>query len=704
MTNLNLEVKKRFNLYNKVDRNIALSIVAQYVESLELQTLNRRQRVLKLSIELKRLQKEADAFTKKDYLLFANNHNSLYNVFFSHYLFYQCDEEPQLMDGLVLYEKLKCIAHLLKKEKKQSPPFNTVAFYEGGDNVFFYELDQRPWGTSQKDYYKMKTSCIQKKGECVNLEFESIRKRFVETVEGNPLYMDEVRSRIQLLNEVFEKHKQLTASQLQCHLSKLTGLLPGLLPEDMEEFQRQFNKFEPEKSFCHALSPQLIQLAHEQIGRSNISPAPICYLSLIKFKKWLTQVLKGEIGLNDPPDIHDKLLVEKCHEKSIFLSKELICCFGMQNPYGKSTNEQYKSILLGKLRKCRLELKEFKYPEYYHFYLHRENTQNLFIDQCWLDIYTQDHHCEMGQAIVLHEMIRFYMDKLSRLDQSLVNPAQNIKQMKKNFKVILSIMVPSPGIIERLWRAFNKFSHALSSQKPHYFIVEDLLEIFDEMFREAIRDLIDLLETQPKVVIETYAKKMILELEQQRLIKPKFGQGMGKYIDDLTRFSRMTLECSPDSQSSPLENNESPFNALQSQVIKFESDLQIKKIKTKKIKILSFYYKEIKDDKLALVLKALVILGALSKDLTVPQFRAIHNGGNVICPLEWLGTMGDLATFIKESKRINGKGFTTCKQPWKITAKCYVQKGGIPFVPQNLRLAKPTMLEGKFKEAAGKYK
>ena len=688
MADLKLEPKKRSELCYKTKLIVALEIVARYVESLALQALTLEERVLTLSKELERLQQEVDAFRRKDFLFFADRQDCIYNVCFCRFLFFQYDEEPLLLEGLVLLEKIKCITRLLARAKKEYAALVMADFSEGKENILLYELHERPLGMSQKEYYKMMNGCIQKKGECVSLEFDSIRKRFIQSVKDNPQLTDVVISNIQLLDEVFKNRKTFTAPELYAHLSKLTGLPCGSLPQDGDEFYRQFCRFDPEKSFYHALSPQLLHQAHEQIGEGKLSPVPVCCLSLIRFRKWLTAVLEGKTGLDDSPDAYFKLLVDTCYENSIALSKKLMGYFQVKYPYGKMSGEQYKTILLDKLKKCRMELKEFKYPQYYQLLLNREDTRNHFVDQCWLDIYMEDHSCEMGQAIVLHEMIMFYFGKLSRLDPGLVHPTLDTGRMKKDFKVILSIMVLSPGAIERLWKAFNLFSLAVSLQKPLLFRIEDLKDVIEEIYREAIRDLIALLASQPGEVIETYAKKLLMELEERPLLTPGFGQGLEKYVSDLKRYSKKMLKCIPTRQSSPLENKETPFDEMQRQVIKPESN-----------KILAFTYDNTKGDNLFWVHKILIRLKAIPGETTLSELREFVNGREMSTPLKWLAGLGDLMVFIKEAAS-NGKLIYPHQQQWNIAVKCFVQPDGSKFNAASLKVALPTNRADKFIKAA----
>ena len=138
--------------------------------------------------------------------------------------------------------------------------------------------------------------------------------------------------------------------------------------------------------------------------------------------------------------------------------------------------------------------------------------------------------------------------------------------------------------------------------------------------------------------------------------------------------------------------------------IKTSKTFPAKTINKSNSKILAFNYNGIKDDKLSLVLIALIKLKAIPPNTTLPQLRALFNGRKITNPIEWLAAQGDLATFVKELIRIMEPEFTSYNQHWNIVGKCFVKKGGIKFDPQKLRNSKPTLLEQKYKEAARKLK
>ena len=480
---------------------------------------------------------------RKDCLNVADNESRLYNIFFGHLLIDQCDEEQQILEGLILHEKCHCIAKHYKNSKFELPVFTYSDFLEGAINVMFYELGQKPIHTSNEDYFKMRLWQIQNKVECVNLEFGKLRQRFIEKFADSPTPTDYLWSEKHWLDGLFQDARQLITHQFFIKLSMLEALLPDSLLDDMKEFNELFCNFFLGKSFPHALSPQMLSQAHQDIEQGKISAVPCCW-SLIKFQGWLTDVLEGKIGINDPPDPDYELLFEQTFERGIARSKMLISDFKEKYPSG-AVSKKYKSILLSELGKLREKFNKLEFPEYYQLLLNKENVKINFINHCFLNIGIDNQICGLHKAIVLNEMIKFYKSELFKIDESLIKPSLDIVLLKNQFAGIISAMVPNPDTSDQLWRAFNKTSIAVTARKPILFIVEDLKDSMRLIFKQAIIHLKQLLDTQPLHIITTYARIQLRELELLALISPKFGQDLNEYFEDLKKLFEIELKYPP---------------------------------------------------------------------------------------------------------------------------------------------------------------
>ena len=436
----------------------------------------------------------------------------------------------------------------------------------------------------------------------------------------------------------------------------------------------------------------MLRLANETFQAGKISNYDVFFLALIKYKNWLAKVLEGKIDMLKDTDSDYDQLFEIAYEKGMRRSIMLIVAFKLKYPSNKITEEKYKSIILSELNILRMELKDIKYVDYYQLLLNKENVKNYYINHCFLDIDIDNQSCDMRKAIVLSELIKFFKSELFMIDESYVKPLLNINELKDHFADIISSMVPNPAINDQIQRTFFKSSFDELVRKPFFFIVEDLKDSIDCIFNQALINLQQILHTQPGNIIAIYAVNQLKIFRCQALNTRKNGlekeylKVLKKLYKAHVEFIKNQYNCMIDSYESPRHETDEPEPIPDNN------------------KILAFNYKAIRDDKLVLVLIALINLNAIPANTTLPQLRALFNGRVVTNPLEWLGSLGDLATFVKELVRIMEPEFTSYNQHWNIIIKCFVKKGGESFDPQKLRNSKPTLLEQKFKEAARKFK
>jgi len=122
------EIMKRFDLLYKTDQNVAKCQDGIFIESLELQGLTKEQIVLKIFKEINLLLQEAQACKRKDYLNFAGCKSRLFNVFFAHFVLFEVSEEPELIKGIALNEKLNHIFLLFEDSKAKLNVFTFIDF------------------------------------------------------------------------------------------------------------------------------------------------------------------------------------------------------------------------------------------------------------------------------------------------------------------------------------------------------------------------------------------------------------------------------------------------------------------------------------------------------------------------------------------------------------------------------------------------
>ena len=407
-----------------------------------------------------------------------------------------------------------------------------------------------------------------------------------------------------------------------------------------------------------------------------------------------TDVFDENIDLDYAPDPSYEQLFDQSSEQGTLQCEKRIAEFKRKYPTHKIRVAGYQIIVLHEQKKLRMEFHKLVYPIYYQLLPEKENLKRIFVKNCSLNINNENHQIELSKTIVLDEMIKFFENELREIDEDLICTPSDFDFLAHQMNDIISIMVPDCDAINQFQKAITLATQSMAGRKPILFIIEDLVDSFERIYRPEIKKIQHLFYYQSSESKLTYILEQIKDLEYMESNLPGYKATLKPYIVDLKNHLR-----------SELDYVESQKNHKQTKMGDFLHEAPIHELKPESHKILAFNYNGIKDDKLALVLIALIKLKAISPLTTLPQLRAIVNGRKVTDPLEWLATQGDLMTFIKETVRVNEQRFTSYNQHWNIAVKCFVKKGGIElFDPQKLRLSKPTLLEEKFKEAARKFK
>jgi hypothetical protein len=416
--------------------------------------------------------------------------------------------------------------------------------------------------------------------------------------------------------------------------------------------------------------------------------------------KWLTDVWDGKTGLSDTPFSGYSLFFDQNFQGALVRCGELVAELKAKYPSASYSLKEYKRILLLQLKNCSKDYKHLLYPDYFHLADNREEAKTLFLDYCFLDGDLETHASQLIKSVVLHGMIMFLKSELCQINKKLSMPRMNSPDMVSQFLYIFSVIVPDQELSEQTWRALKRANLSLAEGKPTVFVEKDLRKEMKDVLKKAISFYNKRLDLLPGHVVISYATILLKELEFLSLESSGFKGFLKVFLNDLIKLLNDKLK-----YASPFKSNSlSQIGILEQDNIKQDfKPGHLPRPKSKPTKLLAFNLKGVKDESYGLAREDLVDLGAIPKDTTTPHFRAAITGKEHAKPLVWMGSLGDLATFVKELIRIIGQEFTSYNQHWNIVEKWFVQKDGLPFDPKKLRCSKPTSREHKFIEAARKF-
>jgi len=323
----NLTIRHYFDDLYHAQKHDAKCLAFSCIELLNFQDLDPSQRVLKIIQELDLHQKKMDGFVRKEYLNFADDEPHLFNYFSGHLYFCRHHEEEKLLESLVLSETHHLLSQLLQEAMAQLPLFTFADFMNNNKNVVFYELNQQPFGTSYEEYTTMRCWQSQMKLECVNQESNHLIARFIERVSVIPGNRNLAQAEKDQVAFLLGNAPKISTEEFITKFSNLRTFSADSMPENATEWHESFCQFVKGNAMPHALSPCSLQLAFNNIQAGKISNAPICGWSLMKYKKWLGDVLEGKIDFKELPELSYEKLFEKKLKVGPLKSKETISEF-----------------------------------------------------------------------------------------------------------------------------------------------------------------------------------------------------------------------------------------------------------------------------------------------------------------------------------------------------------------------------------------
>ena len=701
MADANLEPREQFKSIFKADLFVTNFRLYIYEEKLDLQDHEPEKNILKLNTESHLLDMEEEGFPRKDYLICADDESRICSLYCGHLLLDRTDENTQVLESQEHHKKKCFVAWLLSENQRALPPLDYPGFLNGEINLVFWDLEQKPIRTSPEDYSRIRSWQTHKNLECVNLLFLDIRRRFMQGLENDPSLTDHLKLAIQQISDLVRNAGQMTADQLYHDLYLLRGIAPGSLARNKEEFYRLFCSYFTGKDFYHTMWPPEYRAFLEAFGKGKISNALIFCWTLRKFKKWVSDMLDGKKDFYDTTICNCGQVFEQIVERALPQSGELVAEFKARHPAAGLSEKDYKHILLREMKKCRKDYNRLYFPNYFQLIDVIENAKTWFVDHCFLDGDLENHGSQLQKAIELKEMIRFLNSELGTINKKLTRLTMNIPDIESQFADLISAMVPDRELSDQSWRAFTRAHRDLLEGKPGVFTEKALIKVLKDILGKALNRLNQRLSSMTRDIVILYADLQLEKLEVLALKSSGFKGFLRDFLLDLIKLLKDKRKLA----SHHLNVNLSQIGILAPDVQKQDFEPEpTSKPRSKPTKLLSFNYNNIKDDKLTLVLKALVKLKAISPNTTLPQFRRLFNGQEVTEPMEWWASQGDLMVFIKEMVRINDQDFASYNQHWNIAVKCFVQKGGMAFDAQKLRFSKPTNREQEFIEAARKFK
>ena len=540
----NKQIREHFDGLYQPARKEAQRRSALFVKKLQMDDLEPDQCAVKLHRELQVLKQEMADFEGREYIHFSAYETVIYKIYSARLLFYGRKEETKLKEAFILSERLNSLEKQYQGILLQLPSFTFVDFLKNKRHIVFYELDQKPYGTPEEDYFKIRNWQTRRKVECVSLETKAFRKNFIRKVGDQLDVTDLLRSEIQQLDYIYKNATEFTANQFFTELSKLRGLAADFKPANEEEFFDAFCRFLNGDGMRSSLSPQFFQSALKDIRAGKISCPPICCWSFIKYDQWLTDILEGKKDMNDTSETSYDYLFDLTFNEGKVKSENIISDFKNKYPSDVKPVAEYQSIIYTELNKLRTQYNELVNPDYYHYLPESETVKNYFVNKCFLNIEIEKHTDELKQVILLYEMIVFLLEELLRMHENPIDPAFNNLLLDLQITDLITSMVPEPDLIDQILEAFSlTTSQSMNGRKPQLFIINDLKDSLDNIYNQAANNMQRLFKSQPDEKIGHFVICQIRDMQYKKANAIRNKYTLHQYFEDLIALFTFEKNC-----------------------------------------------------------------------------------------------------------------------------------------------------------------
>lgn len=643
-----------------------------------------------ISQEIESVRKLLEDFKPREYLYFAEEPTPLFNVFIGRLLFCHCNEASLLRQGLMLKERINHLRIILYCAKEQLPPFTLPGFMNHEPNVVYFQLNQQPEGTSGEDYFLMRDWENQQKRECISLAGGILTGRLMEPGGACTAGRELMHAEVEQLGLLFDHARQWTLPEFMSRVSKLKGLPEAWMPRDAAPLHEAFCLFSEEQWIGQSFAQGALETALQALERDQMPSATWLCWAMAHYRRGLTRALNGTREETEPDD--QLLFAQTCGE-------------GLSNAAGRigemkkrillfaGNRKEIQWILSHEMKQLRPEFNRLTHTGYFRFLPEPGKLQSYFVNHCFLAKDRAVHQWQLSKAIELDQLIRFLEAERFKIHPQKPAPSFHLPSLQRLFNGLLSSMMPDGGLVGEVEEVFAGASRSEMERKPQQFIRKELTEAIGTLCHHAVKKLKAVLDSQPTDRKLYFAGSQLKELGYLKISAQGDGQELCPHIENVMAIYQLEKE------SGLIQPDAGKFK-----IINLLQGFATQVVQPQRLKVLAFNLKNIKDDSTVAVMNYLIKNGAIPKETTIAHFNSKFNGMNGTDPIEWLAPMGDLATFIKELRRIAGPEFAPYNQHLNIAAICFVQKGGNPFDPQKLRCSKPTMLEPNFLKAARKIK
>lgn len=532
-----VQIRQKFYEITTAGRRIVSHEVSRIVNEIDQKRPTTEQKVHFLYTELQSISALTEHLEKPEYYCFASDEQFLFKLFSSRFFCNNKIEEQALRDGWMQYEKHRQIRDLFLKAQAQLPPFTFSAYMANEYHFTFYEHNQRPTGTSSKEYRKIQQWQTLQKENCALAMFHHFQGRLLaeekNTVPNKKLLQTEFVN----LERIFSNAQQWNPNLFVKELFKLKGLTALFFNNEINSFHQEGNRFFNGDKMNKQLCPAYFQAALKDISGGILPAFPVFGMSLYLYHKWLNKEISNHKRMDEPEVDSYSALFDITFQEGLTDGGLKTDRFIRKNRMVKTSPAEYEVTILTKMDKLWAQYKRLECPYYFQLLDHKQQVKDSFISDCLKSLSIEKYKKELKQAIVIHRMIAFLNEEISLLKHNPLAPDDHQLSEFQQLTEILAFMAPEPALMQQYIEAMRRIrNECCTAIIPVYFIKKDINKATAEIFRKAVMNLKAMLEQMSEDNLGYFCNMQHRELKYLELLNVNNQCAANPYLKHLKKI------------------------------------------------------------------------------------------------------------------------------------------------------------------------
>lgn len=549
-------IRKRFDEIVEKATRAAEQETQALINSLELNKLNIIDQLIKIRQASKELDNEHEALEYPGYSEYHTMENGVYKLFATRLLFYNVDESEGLNKTIIHDAKRRVLFDLWYEKRNLIPKFTFASFLSTTNPVYaaFYAKNAH---NEVEEFMKIRNWQSETLNKIVELEtaimVQMIRAACRKSEEPESV-LGEVRRQFDLLKEAAETDNVddiIARANEMLVFNHPKFQFGGLAPA---EWANQFQKtLTIGLNFNNVIPTTTRQLLKEykKHPKYPISAGPFIFYALQRCKAWLDAVTDGDLELNENLKTDFSADFERAYTQGTELSETNITRFQASANLDIQTKEQYRESLFDRLDELRHEAKTEHFEIFYQFIKDKEQTLQVFKHSCFYESNTEQIVTELTDVVRISEELDWLSAEIFEIDgRPPFRREAVIKDENERRENDLIEIMNAMKLVAIDHDLYTKLSDATSGSiwdfhsgiKPMYFVMMDTQEAAQEVFREAMSRLHDILERQPQTSKIIYIQDRLKMLRHRELDLKQFGWKISSMEQYLKEFMEIEAD------------------------------------------------------------------------------------------------------------------------------------------------------------------